>query len=511
MTNGISIAITTLFMAVNIAIIVKLLFIDIKKHARDGLTLYLLYASLALLCWQVIYTAYFITSRISLMRFLYDFRLPFAALTLLFMLLIILRFYRLEHFITKISLTIMLIVPVFTFIYSLLSPYNDFIRRSFSVLSTSPMHKVLSENGIWFWIHATSCFSFLLITFCVGIYCHHKLPRSYRASSFAILISPVLVMTAASLQLSGLSYPYYELPIIGTSIAVTIIYLSAINSKGMDFISSARNIIYDYLNEGIFVLNDERYIVYLNKNAGKLVKDLGLSVLNQQYDNVFERAVEFTSHIEAAPADEDGLDMTFIKDGVESVFNLREKPIKDRSGMPIGTFAVLDDVTENRAIINKLENIGGIDALTGLPNRRSIEKFIKSVDNGSKLPIGIISADVNGLKTVNDVLGHKQGDVLIRLISDILSDACPSRGRVSRIGGDEFLMVLPNSDEETMIYLIAEINERLASCQNYMFRPSVSFGFDIKYKKEQNLDTVIQRADEKMYENKRIMKAQRKE
>lgn len=501
MTNSIAVTIIAFLMAVNIGILLKLFFFDLRK-SKDKLLIYITVACISLLGWQIDNLIYYLTSDVGIMRFTYDFKLPFVACTSLYIALTVIRFYRLDHYLNKTSIMIMLIIPTFTLMYSLISPNNELIRESFSVVSILPMHEVNAVRGVWFWVHTACCYAFILGALIIGIYCHRKLPRTYRAPSYVLLSGIAIVVLINVLQVTNINYQHFDISFVGTSIAIIAVYFSVIQSKGVDFITNARIEIYDYLSEGIFVLNDERYIVYLNSSARQKISSLNLNAINELYDNVFEQAVSHAVNIEAAPADEDGLDMTFIENGVETVYNLSEKPIKDRSGVPIGTFSVLDDVTENRAIIGKLENIGGIDALTGLPNRRSIEKFMDNVDNASKLPIAVISVDVNGLKQVNDNLGHKQGDVLIRLVAEILEEACLAKGRVSRIGGDEFLIVVPNTSEEEVEQIIRDADRIMDGTQEYLFKPSVSFGYEIKTEEGQDMTAIVQKADEKMYADK---------
>lgn len=510
MTNGIAATIIVFLIAVNAGILIKLFIVDMRKN-KDKLLLYVLGACLSLLGWQIDYLVYFLTSDPGIMRFTYDFKLPFMAFSSFFIVLLVIRLYRLEYHLNRTAIMIMMIIPCLTLLYSLLTTSSDLIRESFAIIQIQPIHIVETTRGLWFWAHTACCYAFMIGALVVSLYSHKNLPRTYRSSSYVLLAGLFLVVIINGLQLSGINYQNFDTSIVGASITIVAIYFSVARSKGVDFITSARNEIYDYLSEGIIVLNDDRYVVYINSSARKKISELGLNVINELYDNVFEKAVGFSTNIEAAPADEDGLDMTFMKDKNETIYNLREKPIKDNSGLPIGTFVVLDEVTKNRAIISKLENIGGIDALTGLPNRRSIEKFMTNIDNGDKLPIAIISGDINGLKIVNDTLGHKQGDVLIRLVSEIMSDVCPTKGRVSRIGGDEFLIVIPNTDEKEVQEVIEEINRQMDNSKHYLFKPSVSFGHDFKTDRDQSLTEVVSVADEKMYEIKRATKEAREE
>ncbi len=506
MTNQLAIEILVFLIALNVGIMFKLLVFDMRKN-KDRLLLYMLGICLSLLGWQVDNLFYFITSDVGIMRFAYDFKLPFVALTTFFIAILVIRFYRLDYFLNRTAVMIMLIIPFFTLIYSLLTTNSDLIRESFSVVQINPIHEVTDTRGIWFWVHTFCCYSFVVGSLLVGIYCHNKLPRSYRTPSFILVSGLFVVFIINALQVAGINYQNFDASLVGASICTMAVYFSVVRSKGVDFITSARNEIYDYLSEGIMVLNDERYVVYINKSARRRIGRFGINVINEPYDNVFEKAVSYSSNIEAAPADEYGLDMTFMDEGNEIIFNLSEKPIKDNAGVPIGTFVVMDEVTKNRAIINKLENIGGVDALTGLPNRRSIEKFMTNMDNPDKLPIAVVSGDINGLKQVNDNLGHKQGDVLIRLVSEIMTDVCPTRGRVSRTGGDEFLIVIPNTNEQEVDDMISEIGYIMDNSEEYLFKPSVSFGYDIKVNADQKLADVVSNSDEKMYKVKKDMKA----
>ena len=505
MTNGISAAIIIFLMAINLGILIKLLLVDFRRN-RERLLYFVLGTCFSLLGWQLNQLFFFLSSDVGIIRFTFDFKLPFVAFTSFFIGLLVIRFYRLEYYINRTSVMIMLIIPCFTLMYSMLTTNSDLIRETFSVVQIQPIHIISSTRGIWFWVHTFCCYAFMLGAFIISLYSHRKLPRTYRTPSLVLLLGLFFVVLINALQITGINYQHFDSSIAGASIAIIAIYFSVVKNKGVDFISSARNEIYDYLSEGIMVLNDERYVVYINKSAQEKIRKLGLNVINEHYDSVFEKAVAFTMNIEAAPADEDGLDMTFMNQGNELIFNLREKPIKDNSGVPIGTFVVLDEVTKNRAIINKLENIGGVDALTGLPNRRSIEKFMTNVNNENKFPIAVISADINGLKQVNDNLGHKQGDVLIRLVSEIMSDVCPTKGRVSRIGGDEFLIIIPSTSEDEVKTVISDMKNIMDESKEYPFKPSVSFGYDLKSDTNQNLADIVERADDRMYANKGAFK-----
>ncbi|MFO7814999.1 MAG: diguanylate cyclase [Halanaerobiales bacterium] len=155
--------------------------------------------------------------------------------------------------------------------------------------------------------------------------------------------------------------------------------------------------------------------------------------------------------------------------------------------------------------LNREEDIryfGFHDSLTGLYNRDYIEEEIKRFNNSRRLPISIIIADVNGLKLINDTFGHEDGDQLLKRISLTLDETCRDEDILGRWGGDEFLVVLPNTGKKDVEKIVNRINQSLKE-QYYKDIPlSVSFGCATKFRTEEDMEDIINKADGKMYNNK---------
>jgi diguanylate cyclase (GGDEF)-like protein/PAS domain S-box-containing protein/putative nucleotidyltransferase with HDIG domain len=155
--------------------------------------------------------------------------------------------------------------------------------------------------------------------------------------------------------------------------------------------------------------------------------------------------------------------------------------------------------------LNREEDIkyfGFHDSLTGLYNRDYIEEEIRRLNNSRQLPISIIMADVNGLKLINDTFGHNDGDQLLKKIAFTIDDTSRQEDIIGRWGGDEFLVILPNTNQKDVKNIVKRIKSRLKE-QNYKDIPlSVSFGSATKIDKEENMEDIINKADRKMYNNK---------
>ncbi|QVK21020.1 diguanylate cyclase [Mycoplasmatota bacterium] len=152
----------------------------------------------------------------------------------------------------------------------------------------------------------------------------------------------------------------------------------------------------------------------------------------------------------------------------------------------------------------KLEYLSFHDPLTDLYNRRYYELILKELDQEKYYPLTIMMGDVNGLKLVNDSLGHDAGDQLILKVSRILNESCRENDIIARVGGDEFMILLPNTDIDVAESISKAIMEK--SLDEYLDSTviSISVGCATKYLVKENIKMVIKDAEDKMYKTKLI-------
>lgn len=142
------------------------------------------------------------------------------------------------------------------------------------------------------------------------------------------------------------------------------------------------------------------------------------------------------------------------------------------------------------------------DHLTGLYNRRFYELELQRLDAQQHLPISFILADVNGLKLTNDAFGHMTGDQMLTRIASLLQGACRADDVLARIGGDEFVILLPRTDREEAERIIRYLEQTLAEEQNEFMIFSVSFGSATKESVEQKMTDIFLEAENAMYTRK---------
>ncbi|HWP95477.1 MAG TPA: diguanylate cyclase [Syntrophomonadaceae bacterium] len=164
--------------------------------------------------------------------------------------------------------------------------------------------------------------------------------------------------------------------------------------------------------------------------------------------------------------------------------------------------SILTDITHRKQAEEEIKYLSFHDKLTGLYNRAYFEEELKRMDAESQLPISLIMGDVNGLKLINDALGHQEGDNLLIGVACILKESCRQEDIVARWGGDEFIILLPGCDMDDAV----QVSERIKTgCKGFDTLPiptSISLGMATKSVLARDVKEIIKEAEDKMYRNK---------
>jgi len=166
----------------------------------------------------------------------------------------------------------------------------------------------------------------------------------------------------------------------------------------------------------------------------------------------------------------------------------------------------LVDITARKKAEAYLEYLGKHDALTRLRNRAYYVEELNRISRKGPWPLSIVAMDLNGLKTVNDNQGHAAGDAMLRRAGEVLSKASGDKGAVcmARIGGDEFVALMPGSDERAAASLRDRIDSMLVL--NNQFYPgqklSLAIGMATCHSATE-VEDALYTADQAMFEAKK--------
>ncbi|MEN6461189.1 MAG: PocR ligand-binding domain-containing protein [Syntrophomonas sp.] len=162
------------------------------------------------------------------------------------------------------------------------------------------------------------------------------------------------------------------------------------------------------------------------------------------------------------------------------------------------------DVTECKHAHEKLRHMSLHNFLTGLYNRVYFEQEMKRLEVEGIIPVGIIICDIDGLKLINDTMGHNAGDNMLRNAARIIKKCFPEDIVVARIGGDEFAILIPNCDQKYMEEACTRIKNAVAwgNAKNPGTPLSLSIGFAWRDSLPLNMNSIFSEADNHMYREK---------
>lgn len=203
--------------------------------------------------------------------------------------------------------------------------------------------------------------------------------------------------------------------------------------------------------------------------------------------------------------------ITIKQDGITEYLEIIKKPVF-KDGKIVGIIGLINDITQRIKLEKELATSATTDFLTGLYNRRYLDNWLENMNEPRLYPLTLISADCNGLKYINDTYGHHIGDDYIKISARILKRALPSESVIFRMGGDEFLAIVPNTNEEEAIKFLQRLEKIASICEIKDESISISYGISTVNSIEEDFSQHMKIADEKMYEEKdRIHKVLRRE
>jgi diguanylate cyclase (GGDEF)-like protein/PAS domain S-box-containing protein len=286
---------------------------------------------------------------------------------------------------------------------------------------------------------------------------------------------------------------------------------------GDEFYKNMLENIYD----GVYFVDCERKITFWNKGAERITGFSASEVVNLYcFDNILNHINEdgvqlclnlcpLANTIKTGSTCEASV-FLHHKNGHRVPITVKAVPIYEGENI-IGAVEIFTDDSNKQFLIhsmNELKIIAMIDQLTELPNRRFIEtKLISKINEFTNLgiPFGIAFMDIDHFKIINDTYGHDVGDEILKMVSNTFTNNIRCSDFVGRWGGEEFVAILANVNEEKLFHLSqkmrALIENSIMRRDEEDLRVTISIGSSL-CKENDTMKTILKRADELLYKSK---------
>lgn len=260
------------------------------------------------------------------------------------------------------------------------------------------------------------------------------------------------------------------------------------------------------VGEGVISTDRSQRIAVINDKALTLTGFSRMEAVGQPLAQIFQMQADADDagltgrELSDSAEQQEGILIT--KSGRKVDVEYNTTAIHDQQNTVTGSVLVFRDVTERKERQQEVEFLSYYDPLTGLYNRRFFEEELRRLDVERNLPLSLLMVDVNGLKLINDAFGHTTGDRLLQTTAAALRTACRADDVIARIGGDEFMVLLPNTDRAAVRAVNQRIWDAIQSETIEGVPVSVSWGSSTKVDSQRSLDRMYKDAEDAMYRQK---------
>lgn len=356
------------------------------------------------------------------------------------------------------------LLPVVTTVMLYTNMHHFLHYKSLVVDTRGPFPVAVNVKGTWYYIDFV--YKTLLNFSGAALFGRAALRATgYRRRQTAIIFCGSLIPLAGNL-LGVLGFAPYGLDINPFLLSITLPLCSyaIFRLRMFDIVPIARDRVFKTMNISVVVLDSKGRIVDCNDCARRILPRLDQNAPGMGLRDVL-------------PVDAEGLEpeallsggdreLAFPVDGRTRWFAVSGAAIPSPKGKPVGLIVSLRDVTENKALLRRLERMAAIDALTEVYGRRFfMESCLVEIRRAwrEKSALSFLLTDIDHFKNVNDTHGHLAGDLVLKNVAAAFRRVLRDGDVLGRYGGEEFAIVLPRTDQEGARALAERLRREVAS------------------------------------------------
>lgn len=272
-----------------------------------------------------------------------------------------------------------------------------------------------------------------------------------------------------------LAYPLiatalYSLDLMPLTLCLTclLVLWGAFRYRLLEPVPVVRERLFDITGDGVIVVDRAGTIIDYNQAARQITGVMTADALGLPLKTVLRDYPELAAlyNREQSPSKEPALSTALEING--GYYQIRVYPVLESNGACLGKMIILHDITEDYFLIQKLNYLANYDDLTELRNRRSFlelgeRELERAVASGCQLSMIII--DLDYFKSVNDTYGHQSGDAVLEHVAELCRDCIRSSDIIGRYGGEELMVLLPNTGPVDAVIIAERIRQRIAEAE----------------------------------------------
>ena len=425
---------------------------------------------------------------------------------------------------TQTNLLLLAIEPLLTIFMIALNPGSLFYRRFHPVLAHG-FTEMAWDAGTWSWVNTACSYLFLLAAVIILLRALLQSGPYARVQLATVLVgclvpwgvnAYVLITPAASQNL--------ELTPLAAVAAGVVFSYALFRQRLLDIVPVARSFLFEKLQDGVLVLDMKGRIIDANEAAQRILQ-IGEASYGANIWDVLPQWREFGETVDVS-REEVSFELQSRRDP-SRYYDVSINTLHNHGGQQNGRLISLRDVTERKqselalhkmnlrlqrqvkkisALHDELREQAIRDPLTGLYNRRYLDETLErefSRARRASYPISVVLLDTDRFKSVNDTYGHKSGDRVLTVLGEIIRQSIRAGDIPCRYGGEEFVIVMPDTPIEIAAQRAEQIRQRFHAMRFFKGEnaivPSLSLGIAAYPSHGRSAGKVLHAADRAMY------------
>ena len=470
---------------------------------------YLKFVALALGLWDLLEGIFYLTPNTSHLPFialLFYTVIPFTSLSFFFFCFAYV-FPNSEKLMKKFSW--LFIIPGITLVMIALPPLHKFFIIFPGDVIFHPLRDTTRLYQPWFYVFYAQCG--LLIVVGAGLLLF-RIFRPGNNNPIKCMLIGLSAMAFLGVNAYNVFVPsekiLFVFPLL-TVFCLNIFYWTLFFDETEKTIYSSQGELVDTLKFPVMVINKKDSIIYMNQEAQSITTmKIGQRISPENYRDSFPDFIPYQFDLDNFANNDfitTNLILTHKSNGFSYYLHDHIIHSANRKQSVMGRMIILITISAFNTFFKELEQKAFTDHHSGCYNRHFFDIKSREFLNKKYLPLSCIICDLDNLKLVNDTLGHGEGDVYITSSIKQIYSAIRKNDLVFRIGGDEFLVLLPNTPLKTVQSIAQSIEGK--STKAYPFLTGISVGYSSIENFPFSMETLIAEADQAMYRNKKKRKS----
>lgn len=398
---------------------------------------------------------------------------------------------------------LILILPILTLFFSATNEYHHLIYTDISSIEFDGYLLSKLSRGPWYYVNIAYAYSVQLFGIVVFFRAWRSSGYKTRVPAYWLFLGSIWPGLVNTVYLLGKSPLSLDLTPFGLSLSAIFFYIALFRYDFFELQELVKDVAFSEINEGIIVIDDKNRLIDFNNSCKKIFDWLDLK-------NIGTDLSTFKEGKEILEQKEDLFELKLLNKNTQSYFEFR-KTMLNENNKNVGCVYFIQDISKQKEMIQALNNMANYDSLTQIYNRRRLMEEAEKMLMLSKRYgyfISFLMIDIDHFKMTNDGHGHLAGDEVLRAMAQVCKDRIRHTDVLGRYGGEEFLIILPDANNESAFKVASEIRKSIADMEipfnGKIIKITTSIGIAsaIITEKNMSVDKLINNADIALYKAK---------